>query len=112
MMIPINSTAIDYIGYRRIASELLVTFRGGNTYSYAPVNVEVYNQLLESESIGRSINEFIHNNPGLDRGRCKINRKKSKWCLTKAEKKYIKKYRSEVIKKLSDKEIILIKKYG
>ena len=48
----VNSTAIRLIGYNQEANTLRIIFRSGSGYDYSNVPVEVFEELVEAESIG------------------------------------------------------------
>lgn len=55
----ILSSAISFIEYITTERTLLITFKGGRTYSYFDVPLEVYEEFLRSASKGTYFNEII-----------------------------------------------------
>jgi hypothetical protein len=60
-MIPVASSHIAALGYDALASELYVAFSSPRptTYVYEGVAKQVFDRLIQSESIGRFFNEEI-----------------------------------------------------
>lgn len=56
-MIPVNSSNIAALDFQE--NTLIVLFHSGLTYYYHKVPEEVYNELLNSESIGKYLNTNI-----------------------------------------------------
>lgn len=53
------SSAVLTVGYDNDRQLLKVRFRNGRTYLYLDVPGDVYQRLMESESIGKFVNEEI-----------------------------------------------------
>lgn len=49
-MTPVRSTNIREVGYDAENRELVVTFRNGNTYTYASVGQEAYDDMIAATS--------------------------------------------------------------
>jgi hypothetical protein len=49
---PANSSNITHVGYDEPSKEMHVTFSSGKTYSYANVEPEHYQGLINADSIG------------------------------------------------------------
>ena len=59
-LIPVESTAVEAVGYDEERRELYVRFRGSDgTYVYAGVSPEKYRALGEADSIGGYVNREI-----------------------------------------------------
>lgn len=58
--ISVSSSRVDAIKYDGDSEILFVIFKGGKQYSYSDVTQEEYNHLINSESIGKSIQEVIN----------------------------------------------------
>ncbi len=58
-LIPVESEAVEAVGYDAEERELHVRFRGGGTYAYAAVTSKEYEDLLEAESLGGYVNREI-----------------------------------------------------
>lgn len=50
---------VKSVGYDTQNSRMRVKFTDGSLYSYANVPEEVYNKLLDAESIGRFMREYV-----------------------------------------------------
>lgn len=59
---PVLSSNITGICYDKDLQLLKVMFRGGSKYLYKNVEEETYNTIVNSESIGKSLNECIIKN--------------------------------------------------
>ncbi|MBA7552008.1 hypothetical protein ES705_44559 [subsurface metagenome] len=53
------SSNIESIGYDAANEVLEVEFRGGAVYQYSGVPKDVYNELMEAESVGRYLSSHI-----------------------------------------------------
>lgn len=58
-MTPVISSNIVAIGYDRENKVLRVIFKGNSSYLYFNVEEEVYNNLAQSESKGKTLNESV-----------------------------------------------------
>jgi lysyl-tRNA synthetase class 2 len=56
---PVESYALEAVGYDRAAQELYVRFPGGSTYVYHQVPEMVYRLLLAADSKGGYLNRMI-----------------------------------------------------
>jgi KTSC domain len=61
-MLPVNSSMANAIGYEESNRILQVEFRNGATYQYAGVEPEIWEELHETNSIGRYFNHEIRGN--------------------------------------------------
>jgi hypothetical protein len=61
-MLPVNSSMANAIGYEESDRILQVEFCNGTTYQYAGVEPEVWQELHETNSIGRYFNNQIRGN--------------------------------------------------
>ena len=59
---PIISSNITGIGYDKESKLLKVMFRGGSKYLYENVEENLYNIIINSESIGKALSECIVKN--------------------------------------------------
>lgn len=57
-LIPVYSSNIKAIGYHELESTLFVEFKNGKRYAYYNVPEEVYNNLLNANSVG----SYYHQN--------------------------------------------------
>ena len=60
-MIPVESTNLASVGYDPLPRTLYVTFHSGSTYAYFGVPESVYRELMQADSKGRFLNQFIKN---------------------------------------------------
>lgn len=58
-MQPVDSSNIAAVGYDADEMELQVKFKDGGLYSYAEVTQQEFNNLLNSESVGRTFGATI-----------------------------------------------------
>lgn len=58
-MITVSSSQISEIGYDETNEDLYVTFKSGVTYKYFNVPFGVYQLLLNTTSIGKTLNEVV-----------------------------------------------------
>lgn len=56
---PVDSSAIESIGYKEAVKALDVEFEGGAVYRYADVPPGVYRKLMAAQSKGRFVNYEI-----------------------------------------------------
>tara|TARA_Y100000034_G_C6852753_1_gene387052 strand:+ start:987 stop:1220 length:234 start_codon:yes stop_codon:yes gene_type:complete len=59
LMLPVDSSMIEAIGYDAETSTLLVDFVKGGTYSYADVPESVYADLISAESVGKAFHATV-----------------------------------------------------
>lgn len=57
-----ESSQLDFIRYEESTRTLQAEFKKGKKYNYYNVPVEVWNEALKAESIGRFMNEKIKGN--------------------------------------------------
>lgn len=57
----VDSSAIDAVGYDPKSSILRITFQSGSSYSFFGVDLETFNEFLDSNSLGRYFVENIRN---------------------------------------------------
>jgi hypothetical protein len=55
----VKSSTIDSLYYDSEDKNLMVTFKHGVTYTYFNVTIEDYLALINSDSIGKSLNQII-----------------------------------------------------
>ncbi len=58
-MIPVTSSNIEAIGHIPERLLLRVTFKSGQTWEYAGVTAEVFNRMLNAESVGKFFSASI-----------------------------------------------------
>jgi hypothetical protein len=58
-MKPVDSSMITAVGYEELEQLLYVRFKGGSTYEYRYVPVNVYENLMNAESIGSYLKRMI-----------------------------------------------------
>lgn len=58
-MHPVESSAIELVGYDPDEATLAITFTGGATYLYPGVPPDLYDQLMEADSKGTFVNTVI-----------------------------------------------------
>ena len=56
---PVTSTNIKSIGYDKNTKTLEVEFKNGGLYRYSGVPVNIYNNLMNSDSHGKFLAKFI-----------------------------------------------------
>jgi hypothetical protein len=62
-MVPVDSSNVAAVGYDDEVRELQVQFNSGATYVYFPdVPRETYEALINSDSVGRTLNEIVKPN--------------------------------------------------
>lgn len=61
-MQPVDSSAIEMIGYDPVEPALTVRYRGGRSYLYPGVPEHLYRQLMNAESKGAFMNRYIKPN--------------------------------------------------
>ena len=54
-----DSSMIGSSNYNPETGELVVTFKGGQSYKYENVLTEDYQQFIDGESAGKAFNQFI-----------------------------------------------------
>lgn len=59
---PVFSSNIKGIGYDTQHKLMTVLFTGGSKYLYENVELDVYNSIVNSESIGKALNECVVRN--------------------------------------------------
>jgi hypothetical protein len=62
MMLKVESSNIDAIGYDPDLKRLSVRFKSGRTYQYENVGEDDYQNLLNASSTGKHFNDHIKNN--------------------------------------------------
>lgn len=65
-MIPVESSRIATIGYDKENQILRVKFHRGGTYEYQPVFEYQYDMLVKAESVGKTFQTEILNDPTID----------------------------------------------
>lgn len=60
-----ESSMIDSSNYNPETNELIVTFKGGSSYSFKGVLTEDYQAFTEAESAGKAFNQYIRKYNGL-----------------------------------------------
>ena len=58
-MIPVNSSAISFIGYDNSSMKMKITFKQGKTYNYCNVPQSIYSSFKNASSIGRYYDSYI-----------------------------------------------------
>lgn len=58
-MTPVNSSAIEAVGYDPSAARMRIRFTGGNEYDFCGVPEAVYRGLMSAQSKGRYYNDHI-----------------------------------------------------
>ena len=61
--IKVNSSNINSIGHDETKNLLEVEFYNQAIYQYHPVTRETYLTILASDSVGKTFNELVKNNP-------------------------------------------------
>lgn len=59
---PVESSAIEMVGYEPAEMTLIVVFKSGATYRYIGVPERLYHRLMAAESKGRFVNKHIKPN--------------------------------------------------
>lgn len=57
--VPVDSSAVESIGYQEAVQALDVEYEGGKVYRYADVPPRVHRELMAAESKGRFVNTEI-----------------------------------------------------
>jgi len=60
-MIKVVSSNIESIGYLESTKTLMVEFKGGSLYEYNDVEEEIFNQIINADSVGSTFNKLIKN---------------------------------------------------
>ncbi len=63
-MQPVESSNILEVGYDQDGEVLYITFKSGDTYTYDIVPFDVYQSLMDAESIGSYFHKNIRTNYG------------------------------------------------
>jgi hypothetical protein len=58
-MIPVDSSSIKEVGYDEIESQLHVRFVTGSLYAYMNVPKELFQELINAESVGKYFAEHV-----------------------------------------------------
>ena len=58
---PVDSSNIESIGYDAASKILEVEFRNGSIYQYKGISQEIYNELMEADSVGSFLHRIIKN---------------------------------------------------
>lgn len=66
-LVPVESSAVEAVGYAAAERELYVRFVGGDLYAYADVSEDEYRALLNAESKGTFVNREIKPHHGYRR---------------------------------------------
>jgi hypothetical protein len=56
---PVTSSNLAAVGYDPDTETLEVEFKNGSVYTYSAVPADVYNELMEADSIGRAFAALI-----------------------------------------------------
>lgn len=56
---PVESSAINAVGYDEASETLAVEFRNGLIYHYFSVKSDTYRQMMEDESLGQFFNQVV-----------------------------------------------------
>lgn len=67
LMIPVDSSAVESVGYHEATRELYVRYHEGHLYAYSPVPTETFEALLAAPSKGTYVNREIKPNYGCRR---------------------------------------------
>ncbi len=60
-LIAINSTLISRIGYDPNEETLIIQFQNGTYYQYSNMSEQMYNNMMESKSIGKYFTAYVKN---------------------------------------------------
>jgi len=55
----VESSNIDYISYDTVTKELIIEFKGGNSYTYPDMNHRTVCNLIFADSIGKKFHDSI-----------------------------------------------------
>lgn len=58
-MIEVNSSTISQVGYDSSSQILAVKFKTGAVYEYLEVPQEIYNFVINSDSVGKALNAEV-----------------------------------------------------
>ena len=58
-LVPVESRAVEAVGYDGARRELYIRYTGGAVYAYADIGEDVHRALLAAESIGAFVNREI-----------------------------------------------------
>ena len=59
----VESSNIDAVGHDLNTQTLKVAFQSGGVYEYANVPLEVFQEILQAESVGKTFNRLVKSNP-------------------------------------------------
>jgi len=54
-----KSSHVDTMSYKYDTEDLVVTFKRGGVYKYSGVPEEIWDEMLNAESVGKALNEHI-----------------------------------------------------
>ena len=55
----VDSSNIEAVGYDEDSSLLVIEFKSGAVYEYEAVPKEVYEELMDAESVGKTFNRLV-----------------------------------------------------
>ncbi len=58
-LVPVDSSAVEAVGYAARQRALTVKFVDGRAYQYLGVPMDVYITLLHTDSVGRAYNDLV-----------------------------------------------------
>ena len=58
---PVSSSNLDALGYDDTDSTMYAQFKGGAVYAYQGVPKDIYELVLNANSVGRALNEHVKN---------------------------------------------------
>lgn len=62
---PVKSSRISAIGFKEETNTLVILFMNSKAYSYTPVSLDTYNEILTAESVGKYFEQHIKTNPNI-----------------------------------------------
>lgn len=58
-MTQVESSNIDSVGYDKEDLTLYIKFKNNTTYTYSKVPEKIYGSLMEAESVGKYLNQYV-----------------------------------------------------
>jgi hypothetical protein len=65
--ISVSSSKVNSVGYDPENQVLEIEFNNGSIHHYHSVSVHIYNDLLNANSVGRYLNQYVRNSYSYDK---------------------------------------------
>ena len=60
-MFKVSSSNIDSVGYNNVSRKLRIKFNNKSVFDYADVNPELFNDLMDADSVGKFFHANVRN---------------------------------------------------